>query len=322
MKKRWLLSCPELNTNSEQRINELAITVSDWIDSEAFIQLILLFGGSPSSAGSIKKRIEYYNDFADVWDYRKHTANGGERWLIAEDQFLSEHKSEIMECMFLLGLNDVTEPNKQPDYILPLGGARMANLDRCLGAHEVCQMYKGTPIPVVALTGMRPINDIERESLEKYAPAAKTEYEAICCGIEKAFALPKGSYSESIYPDDNINLQWAERVYDCDHRRISVLSAPSSDPDRRANSMDTFKFFLKRYELKEGTKILLVTSPVYAPFQLMKFTDLALERGFYVDCIGNRSYGNSPTVLNAASYLQELKATINAIHALAEKYFR
>ena len=112
-----------------------------------------------------------------------------------------------------------------------------------------------------------------------------------------------------------------ERVYDCDQRMISVLSAPSSDPDRRANSMDTFEFFLKRYEQKEGAKLLLVTSAIYVPFQLMKFTDLALEKGLYVDCIGNRSYDHSPTVLNTASYLQELKATINAINVLAEKFF-
>ena len=173
----------------------------------------------------------------------------------------------------------------------------------------------------MALTGMRPINDIEKESLETYAPFAKTEYEAICCGIEKAFNLSKGLYSETLHSNDNINMAWAERVYDCDKRMISVLSAPSSDPDRRANSMDTFEFFLKRYEQKEGAKLLLVTSAIYVPFQLMKFTDLALEKGLYVDCIGNRSYDHSPTVLNTASYLQELKATINAINVLAEKFF-
>lgn len=85
--------------------------------------------------------------------------------------------------------------------------------------------------------------------------------------------------------------------------------------------MDTFEFFLKQYEMGVGTKILLVTTSIYVPFQLMKFTDLAMEGGFYVDCIGNRSYKHSPQVLNTASYLQELKAAINAIYVLSEKYF-
>lgn len=321
MSTRHLLTCPSVNSQQTERIKVLNTTIAKWIHSEAFIRLIVLFGGIPSTEGSIKEKIEYYNNFADIWDYRKHKASGGERWLVTEDQFLSEHKSEIMESMLLLGLVDVTEPKMVPDYILPLGGARMANLDRCLAASDVCQMYKEKPIPVVALTGMRPINDVEKESLEKYAPEANTEYEAICCGIEKAFDLPAGSYIERIHPNDNLNLTWAERHYDCTQRAIDVLSAPSSDPDRRANSMDTFEFFLKKYDLKAGTKILLITSSIYVPFQLMKFTDLALERGFYVDCIGNKSYDHSPSVLNVASYLQELKAAINAIYALAEKYF-
>ena len=321
MISRHLLTCPDANFKKTERIKMLNATIANWIQSEAFTRLIVLFGGMPSYEGSIKKQIEYYNNFVDIWDYRKYKANGGERWLVTEDQFLSEHKSEIMESMFLLGLVDVSEPRQKPDYILPLGGARMANLDRCLAAKDVCQMYKEHSIPVVALTGMRPINEIEKESLEKYAPEAKTEYEAICGGIEKAFDLSKVSYTESLHPNGNLNLAWAERRYDCVQMTIDVLSAPSSDSDRRANSRDTFEFFLKKYNLQAETRILLITSSIYVPFQLMKFTDLALERGFYVDCIGNRSYDHSPSVLNVASYLQELKATINAINALAMKLF-
>ncbi|MDO5703444.1 MAG: hypothetical protein Q4G47_08845, partial [Lachnospiraceae bacterium] len=85
--------------------------------------------------------------------------------------------------------------------------------------------------------------------------------------------------------------------------------------------MDTFEFFIKRYSPAPGSKILLITSPIYVPFQLMKFISVAVEQGLYVDCIGNKPYDHSPTVLNVASYLQELKATINAINSLAERYF-
>lgn len=322
MGTRYLLSCPDITLKQTERIEALEAIISRWIHSEPFIRLIRLFSGSIPSTGTLKEEIEYYNNFANVWDYRKHRANGGERWLVTDDRFLTDNESEIMDCMYLLGLIGVTESKQQPDYILPLGGARMANLDRCLAANEVYQLYRKKAIPVVALTGMRPINDIEKESLEKYAPEAQTEYEAICGGIEKAFNIPIGAYTECIHPNDNINLVWAERIYDYDKMIINILSAPSSDPKRRANSMDTFEFFLMRYKPKTGSKILLITSPIYVPFQLMKFTDLALERGFYVDCIGNKSYDHSPKVLNTASYLQELKATINAINVLACKLFR
>ena len=321
MDTRYLLVCPDVNLKQTERIDVLETTIAKWIHSEPFARLIRLFGGSIAKIGTLNEQIKYYNSFANVWDYRKRKANGGERWLVTEDQFLIDHKSEIMDCMSLLGLVDVTESKQQPDYILPLGGARMANLDRCLAANEVYEMYKEKSTRVVALTGMRPINDIEKKSLEKYAPEAQTEYDAICSGIEKAFNIPADSCTECMHPNDNINLMWAERIYNYDQMIINILSAPSSDPKRRANSMDTFDFFLKRYEPKTGSKILLITSPIYVPFQLMKFTDFALERGFYVDCIGNKSYDHSPTVLNTASYLQELKATINAIYILTEKYF-
>ena len=149
MSTRYLLACPDINPRRTKRIEELENNISSWICSEAFTRLVILFGGTLPSAKSIKEQVSYFNDFADVWDYRKHKANGGERWLVSEDGFLSEHKSEIMESMFALGLTDVMEPKQRPDYIMPLGGARMANLDRCLAANEMCQLYKEYNIPVL-----------------------------------------------------------------------------------------------------------------------------------------------------------------------------
>lgn len=321
MTNRYLLTCPEIHKRLEDRINELATSIANWIHSAPFSELVKLFGGAVLTNEPLREQIKYYNQFADVWDYRRKRANGGERWMVQEDAFLSEHKTDIMENVSLLGLRDVVEPSIQPDYILPLGGARMANLDRCVTAHEVCMKYQGKNIPVVALTGMRAINDIERASLEQYAPDAQTEYDAMCGGMTKAFGLMKSSYEERINTNDNINLCWAERKYCNDQRQIHILSAPSSDPERRANSMDTFEFFLERYKIEPESKILLVTSCIYVPYQLMKFTDLAIMKNIYVDCIGNKQNADAPSVLNTASYLQELKATINALYVLSERYF-
>ena len=321
MTSRYLLTCPDIHKRREDRINELSESVAKWIYSAPFHELVKLFGGTVLTNEPLREQIKYYNQFADVWDYRRKRADGGERWMIQEDAFLSKHKAAVMEKMSLLGLRDVVEPSKRPDYILPLGGARMANLDRCVTAHEVCMKYQGENIPVVALTGMRSINDIERTSLEQYAPEAQTEYEAMCGGMMKAFGLVKSSYEERINKNNNVNLAWAERRYYNDQRQIHILSAPSSDPERRANSMDTFEFFINRYKIEPESRILLVTSCIYVPYQLMKFTDLAIAKNFYVDCIGNKQNTGLPSVLNVASYLQELKATINAIYVLSERYF-
>lgn len=121
MKNRYLLTCPEIHKRREERIKELAISITKWIHSEAFHKLVKLFGGTVLTSEPLKEQIRYYNQFSDVWDYRKKKANGGERWMVQEDTFLSEHKMFIMENMSLLGLRDVVEPNNRPDYILPLG---------------------------------------------------------------------------------------------------------------------------------------------------------------------------------------------------------
>ena len=313
------LKCPSAKLPREERLDALMANINAWLESDAFQSLIRLFGGTKADGGSLQSRVQAYNNFVEIWDYRKKAANGGERWLIAENQFNTEHKSQIMDCMQQLGLLDMTECTEQPDYILPLGGARMANLDRCLGAAHAANLFPDTDIPVIALTGMRPISEIERPYVDTYAPGAETEYDAICQGMVKAFSLNPEQYTETRESNSNQNLSWAERRYVSDSkvfdRNYCILSAPSSDPVRRANSMDTFEYFLKRYALGTGERVLLVTSCIYVPFQLMKFTALAMEKGFEVDCIGYLG-GSTGSVLNTSSYLQEVKATINAIHAL------
>ena len=227
MTKLCLLSCPDTNMKYNERVMTLKENISIWLHSDAFVELVKLSGGNVKETGSIKEIISYYNKFSEIWDYRKMKANGGERWMIQEDAFLSDHRTIIMDCVTLLGLRDVVEPSRQPEYVLPLGGARLANLDRCITANNVCSKYPVNEVSVVALTGMRPINDIERPFLEQYAPDAQTEYEAMCCGMSKAFNLSKDAYEEKVYEHENLNLAWAERHYCGNQRRICVLSAPS-----------------------------------------------------------------------------------------------
>lgn len=49
---------------------------------------------------------------------------------------------------------------------------------------------------------------------------------------------------------------------------VISLSGPFSEPDkRRANSSDAYKFFIQKKKDKAGTKLLLVTSQIYVPYQ-------------------------------------------------------
>lgn len=100
---------------------------------------------------------------------------------------------------------------------------------------------------------------------------------------------------------------------------IVALAAPSTEPSRRANSRDTFEYFLDYYHIKKGDNLLLVTSQIYVPYQWLKFIDLALEGAFHVECVGY-SMCEKEAFAKPSNFLQEIKGTVNAIAILMKKY--
>ena len=76
---------------------------------------------------------------------------------------------------------------------------------------------------------------------------------------------------------------------------------------------------LKHFEIGAGSRLLLVTSTIYVPFQHLKFMKMAIAGGFEVDCIGTDISGAAPPV-GPASYLQEVKAAVDAIFELYRYY--
>lgn len=315
------ISCPHPDASKEKRIADLFENISEWVYSTDLLSLIKLFGGNIPVSLPLREQIGWLNCFVEVWDYRKKQVNGGERWDITESSFVDANVDKIMNFVENLGLVSTTEPEIMPDYILPLGGARLTNLHRPMMARHVMDQNGLSNISVVALAGSRPIHDIEKPFVAQYAPDAITEYDAICKGIEKAFDLD-GEYEEDYVRNDNLNLQSSIRKYRKKYMgsSFSVLAAPSSTPARRANSLDTFQYFLKKFPIHTGAKILLTTSCIYVPFQLLKFMELAIETGVVVDCIGVSASISQSTLVGPTHYLQEVKSTVNAISTLCNRY--
>ena len=314
--------CPDCDKSVQARREELIDNIAQWVNSDALRTMVSAFGGEIPE-GNLKDKIQWLNTFADVWDYRKKQANSDERWSIKEDPIALTNGEVILDCVKTLGLVDIENPLQIPDFILPLGGARLSNYARPAKAKEVIDQMDIHGRRVVALSGTRPINDVERPFLEEYAPGAVTEFEAISKGMEKVFSLRPDCYDEELHKDSNINLEWARRTYEDRYNDNIIMSmaAPSSDPDRRANSRDTFVYFLDRFQVTNGTRLLLVTSCIYVPFQLLRFMDLAIERGFYVDCIGMANDDKKGTAFSQiTNYCQETKAAINAIKSLSDKW--
>ena len=308
-------------SSKAERFLQMTETIYAWIRQDAMKQLISLFGGDAKKLDSpLKESLPYLESFVKRWDFRAQKG-GTERWAIVDNEFVKDHETEILLQMKSLGLIGRTKPALEPDFILPLGGARRANFNRIQMVKKILDKEEFTGKHIVALSGFRPLNGVELPFISEYAPNAGTEFDAINGAIEIVFGVRE--YDEQKSYRENENLCSAQRTYLTEYRNCQIVSlaAPSGEPGRRANSMDTFRQFLRQFPIKAGQKILLVTSCIYVPYQLCRFQELALEGDFTVDCIGvsDDLLQGSPRS-GAASYLQETKATVDAISLLIQSY--
>ena len=360
------LVCPDAGLKKEERVQQLFLNIDQWINSDALRQLISIYGGTEIVELSLPDQIDAIHDFAQIhWDYRKkqqalQNKSGEifERQRLQEDSFITKHEEDVLDIARELGLVDIVVPVRKPNYILPLGGARMTNYYRPCMARKVIDEnhWDKDEIKVVALSGTRSLTELDYPCLEKYEKepsrhkaldesfciedkemqyvyriragrnvykaAIMTEFDAMNMGIEKAFSISENC-SGSYYKNENEYLnselrEYEERYGSC---KIYSMVVASSDPEkRRANSMDTFLGFADKFHVTTGDRLLLVTSTIYVPFQSLKFYKLAIECGFDVDCIGvDHSIENSK-YSKATHYIQEIKATIDAMYDLKNTY--
>lgn len=302
--------------------------IKNWVYSPELEKIIHAFNGCfPSTLSTLHDHAKWLLTFSERWDYRSlqkqaHDKQTGEnaRWQISSSDITASQKKALLAGIYPLGLIGTEMPSeKEFDYIIALGGARFSCLYRPKYVHDLIYSYGIKTKAVVLLSGMRPISDSERIATDTYAPHANTEYELINAGAEQTFNLSK-NYKEEIYQNENPNKGWAVRTYDIISGMIPVysVSGPSSEPEkRRANSADTYKFFLDRYNVHRGQKLLLVTSQIYVPYQQLEaLRTLALPRGLYIETVGFPVEWASKMqgMMEPANYLQEIRSTIQAVN--------
>jgi len=169
---------------------------------------------------------------------------------------------------------------------------------------------------------------------DTYAPGAGTEFDLMAAGAEAAFGLG-GDFREDRSDDpDNTNRSWVVRDYAAKGRwpEVTLVCAPSSEPERRrANSADTYEFFLARKGVARG---FLVTSEIYVPYQHLEALrtvalphDLMVETTGFPAAWGGKLQGMAgPTnylqeiMAGPTNYLQEIRSTIQAADRLLRSF--
>jgi hypothetical protein len=268
----------------------------------------------------MKERLQWLSEFSRCWDFRNIQKNAediktGEkaRWLVKEEVLSEPQTAATMKAATKMGLVDSTQSvNKQYDSILVLGGARMSCLYRMKYARELCESHGVNAKEIVGLTGMRPISETERSATDTYAPKANTEFDLMCAAAQKTFdMLEIGQLEKGL--SDNLNNAWAVMRYG-EEIPITVLAAPSSEPmKRRANTADTFSFWMKHHRDNTGKRLLLITSQIYVPYQQLEAVRiLGFPHGCSIETVGfPREWSvNLQGAQTAVNYLQEIRSAL------------
>lgn len=316
--------------------------IAAWVTSSYFLDLLALFGANVPAQDNIDEMLEHLEKFSDRWDFRRmarergaaaddalREGQGAARWLSATAGLTEEMEPRILKNAKLLGLITAQDPSeKEYDYILVLGGARLSCKLRPIRAVEVIQAGVKTR-EIVLLGAARPVADTERDATDTYAPGAVDEFDLIVAGGQLVFGFDSNNFNEQRYDDqNNKNLSWVIRRFEGNLQKklmpIQAISAPSSDPQRRrANSADTILFFIDRERVSPNAKLLLITSQIYVPYvQLEALRTVALPRKLQVETIGfpGDRMPELQGLSNANHYLQEIRSAIQAARRFCQAY--
>jgi hypothetical protein len=165
------------------------------------------------------------------------------------------------------------------------------------------------------LASTRPIGDAEREATDTYAPNTATEFDLFVAAVESEFGVT--DFREERFDDlDNANKSWAVLTYHAEGYDIKILAAPSSEPEkRRANSTDTYSFFLKQFSVPCILQLLLCMSQIYVPYQhLESVRAMAIPHSINLDTVGFPIEwdGTLQGMNEPSNYLQEIRSTIQS----------
>lgn len=268
-----------VNNTGHEAIAEVKTNIIGWINSKIFQEVIRAFGWKDVLDQDLRKRIDILVAQSDEWDFRNKTAKIESVGTIKESTRWTSHAQLLTPTQIKL-VEKIAKKFKlscasTPIYdeyraILVLGGARLSCLLRTKWAKEI--LINTSVQDIVMLGSERKVTDSERDATNTYGPEAKTEFDLFIAAAHSVFGIDLESCKQQKHEDVNATLSWRINSYQsCKQRNVLIMSAPSSDPNnRRANSVDTYKFYINHYKLKPFERLLFVTSPIYVPYQQLE----------------------------------------------------
>lgn len=322
-------------------LTSLRREVDAWSAHDALAQLVAMFGGVFPRHADPAARLAALDEFSAVWDYRgrararrggqqvrSQDADGGARWMIPRLDLPDGQLDTITTLAQRLGLTAESRPTATTfDYMLVIGTGRYSNMLRARWARDLAAENRVGHIVLAAAS--RRLLPSEDDAAASCAPGARTEFELLAAAAADAFGV-----------DTREVVRHGRRRVDDPHRGqliwrfgedsndlglpITVLEAPSPDPNnRRATSADTFTFTARTLDMRQSN-CLLVTGQPFVPYQNFDaLRTLALPFGIGIETVGfgiERYQGlHDMDLQHPAKLLQEVRSTIRAARSLLER---
>jgi hypothetical protein len=294
--------------------------VREWVTHPAFAALAATFDG-PRMQDDLACYLEALERFSAVWDFR----GGKERNLARPAEVSGLREAQILDAARILGLREAFErPHADRyDHCLILGGMVRACVIRPAWAAELAR--SGVRFgDVTALGGFRRLGGDE-PALARAAGMSDVadELHAMDAGLQLAFGVSGSPVVDGQYDPADPNSSWAVHRFRMNELPLSVVAAPSEQPQtRRANTADSYAWWAKNVaKLTAGHRVLLVTSSIYVPFQHADAVRmLAAVYGCAVETVGVPAEwtvsGMPLQQFTAANYLQEIRSAIRSLRML------
>ena len=318
--RRLIASVPRLDlprwTGSPDDARDNLLAVERWAGSEAMAELVAEFGGSTAGLRP-DALLDYLDQFsAEHWDFRQ----GRERNLAERVIFPEEREAVILARAADLGLAQVPPRHPHYDTVVMTGGMVRAGIAK---PRYVRMLLDGglRVDNIVFLGGFRPFGGDEHEVAAGLGIAGNNEFDAMVAGLERAFG-PLGEPRVEEVVASTQNGSWRELSWEVSGVRVSAVAAPSSAPQRRrANTVDTYRFWAGQRRNASEQSVLIVTAPVYVPYQGAGAVEvLGVEFGLAVETVGisrrTGHLGRFSQEYEARHHLQEIRSAIRGMRAL------
>ena len=284
--------------------------------------LVHEFGGSTAGIGT-DALLDYLDAFSgDHWDFRR----GRERNLAERIEFTPERDTVILDCAAQLGLSQVPPRHQHYDTVVMTGGMVRAGIAKPRYVRML--LDDGLRVDnIVFLGGFRPFGGDEHEVAAELGIAGDNEFDAMVAGLHRAFGpLGEPRVEEAIGSTQNES--WRQLTWEVSGTRVSAVAAPSSHPEsRRANTVDTYRFWAGNRRRASEQSVLVVTAPVYVPYQGAGAVEvLGIEYGLAVETVGisrrTGHLGRYSQEYEAMHYLQEVRSAIRGMRSLRRSLLR